>query len=240
MYQINFNQPIHIHFMGIGGISMSGLAQILLEAGFTVSGSDSKKSPLTEQLTHMGASIKYPQMASNITKDIDLVVYTAAISGDNPEFVEAKNQNLPMITRAELLGQIMKNYKMLIEYDGTRYKGWESHKAGDMTIQGKLVNVIEHLAGAPVEVIGCGRTDAGVHAKGMVANAKLDANMTPEEMKCYLNHYLPEDIAVLEVGVASERFHSRYNAVGKTYCYTCYIGSTKPVFDRKYVDFLGY
>ena len=128
-----------------------------------------------------------------------------------------------------------KNYRMLLAYDGTRYQGWESHKAGDMTIQGKLVNVIEHLAGAPVEVIGCGRTDAGVHAKGMVANAKLDANMTPEEMKCYLNHYLPEDIAVLEVGVASERFHSRYNAVGKTYCYTCYIGSTKPVFDRKYV-----
>lgn len=117
MYQINFNQPIHIHFMGIGGISMSGLAQILLEAGFTVSGSDSKKSPLTEQLTHMGASIKYPQMASNITKDIDLVVYTAAISGDNPEFVEAKNQNLPMITRAELLGQIMKNYKTPIAID---------------------------------------------------------------------------------------------------------------------------
>ncbi|MBQ2407353.1 MAG: UDP-N-acetylmuramate--L-alanine ligase [Lachnospiraceae bacterium] len=122
MYQINFNQPIHIHFMGIGGISMSGLAQILLEAGFTVSGSDSKKSPLTEQLTHMGASIKYPQMASNITKDIDLVVYTAAISGDNPEFVEAKNQNLPMITRAELLGQIMKNYKTPIAISGTHGK----------------------------------------------------------------------------------------------------------------------
>lgn len=128
-----------------------------------------------------------------------------------------------------------KNYKMLLAYDGTRYQGWESHKAGDMTIQGKLVNVIEHLAGAPVEVIGCGRTDAGVHAKGMVANVKLDVNMNSEEIKSYLNHYLPEDIAVLDVSVASERFHSRYNAVGKTYCYTCYIGSTKPVFDRKYV-----
>jgi len=128
-----------------------------------------------------------------------------------------------------------KNYKLLLAYDGTRYQGWESHKTGDMTIQGKLVNVIEHLAGVPVEVIGCGRTDAGVHAKGMVANVKLDVNMNPEEVKSYLNHYLPEDIAVLDVGVASERFHSRYNAVGKMYCYTCYIGSTKPVFDRKYV-----
>lgn len=128
-----------------------------------------------------------------------------------------------------------KNYKMLLAYDGTRYQGWESHKAGDMTIQGKLVNVIEQMAGVPVEVIGCGRTDAGVHAKGMVANVKLDVQMTPEEVKAYLNHYLPEDIAVLDVSVASERFHSRYNAAGKTYCYTCYIGSTKPVFDRKYV-----
>ena len=128
-----------------------------------------------------------------------------------------------------------KNYKMLLAYDGTRYQGWESHKPGDMTIQGKLVNVLEHLAGEPVEVIGCGRTDAGVHAKGMVANVKLTVDMTAQELKAYLNHYLPEDIAVLEVSIASERFHSRYNAVGKTYCYTCYIGSEKPVFDRKYV-----
>jgi len=128
-----------------------------------------------------------------------------------------------------------KNYKILLAYDGTRYQGWESHKAGDMTIQGKVVNVIEHLAGVPVEVIGCGRTDAGVHAKGMVANVKLEVDMAPQELKSYLNHYLPEDIAVLDVSVATERFHSRYNAVGKTYCYTCYIGDTKPVFDRKYV-----
>ncbi|MBR5127988.1 MAG: tRNA pseudouridine(38-40) synthase TruA [Roseburia sp.] len=128
-----------------------------------------------------------------------------------------------------------KNYKMTLAYDGTRYQGWESHKAGDMTIQGKLVNVIEHLSGGSVEVIGCGRTDAGVHAKGMVANVRLDVDMTPEEVQAYLNHYLPEDIAILDVCVASERFHSRYHAVGKTYCYTCYVGSTKPVFDRKYV-----
>jgi len=127
---------------------------------------------------------------------------------------------------------------MLLAYDGTRYQGWESHKAGDMTIQGKLVNVVERLAGAPVEVIGCGRTDAGVHAKGMVANAKLDVDMTEDELCAYLNHYLPEDIVVLDVSVASERFHSRYHAAGKTYCYTCYIGSKKPVFDRKYVYML--
>ena len=78
MYQINFNHPIHVHFIGIGGISMSGLAQILLDAGFDISGSDAKKSPLTQHLAALGAKIRYPQMASNIEDNIDLVVYTAA------------------------------------------------------------------------------------------------------------------------------------------------------------------
>lgn len=129
----------------------------------------------------------------------------------------------------------MKNYKMILSYDGTRYQGWERQKTTDMTIQGKLEAVLERMAGHAVEVIGCGRTDAGVHAKEMTANVKLDTDMTPEEIGAYLNHYLPDDIAVTDVKIASERFHSRYNAIGKTYCYTCYIGNAKPVFDRKYV-----
>lgn len=129
----------------------------------------------------------------------------------------------------------MKNYKMILSYDGTRYQGWERQKTTDMTIQGKLEAVLERMAGDAVEVIGCGRTDAGVHAKEMTANVKLDTDMTPEEICTYLNHYLPDDIAVADVKIASERFHSRYNAIGKTYCYTCYIGKAKPVFDRKYV-----
>lgn len=79
MYKINFNQPIHVHFIGIGGISMSGLAEILLKEGFTVSGSDSKVSPLTEHLEAKGAQIFYGQKASNIIDGIDCVVYTAAI-----------------------------------------------------------------------------------------------------------------------------------------------------------------
>ena len=124
---------------------------------------------------------------------------------------------------------------MLLAYDGTRYQGWERQKTTDMTIQGKLENVIERMVGNYVEVIGCGRTDAGVHAKEMVANAKFDTDKAPEEICTYLNQYLPDDIAVLEVRIASERFHSRYNATGKTYCYTCYVGDAKPVFDRKYV-----
>ena len=122
MYQINFKEPIHVHFMGIGGISMSGLAQILLDEGFTVSGSDSKQSALTEHLASLGAVISYGQRAGNITDDIDLVVYTAAISADNPEYEEACNRGIPMMTRADLLGQIMKNYKLPIAISGTHGK----------------------------------------------------------------------------------------------------------------------
>jgi UDP-N-acetylmuramate--alanine ligase len=122
MYQINFNNPIHVHFIGIGGISMSGLAEILIDTGFKVSGSDAKKSPLTQHLASMGAKINYPQMASNIIDGIDLVVYTAAISKDNPEFMAAVEKGIPMMTRAELLGQIMRNYKTPIAISGTHGK----------------------------------------------------------------------------------------------------------------------
>lgn len=128
-----------------------------------------------------------------------------------------------------------KNYKMILAYDGTRYFGWERQKNTDMTIQGKIESVLERMTGNKIEVIGCGRTDAGVHAKGMTANVKLETELSAEEISSYLNHYLPEDICVKEISVASDRFHSRYNASGKTYCYTCYIGKGKPVFDRKYV-----
>ena len=89
MYQINFKEPCHIHFIGIGGISMSGLAEILLKEGFTVSGSDSQKSDLTRHLISKGAQIFYGQNADNIKPGIDVVVYTAAIHPDNPEFAEA-------------------------------------------------------------------------------------------------------------------------------------------------------
>ena len=84
MYQINFNHPVHIYFIGIGGISMSGLAEILLEKGFRVSGSDLRESPLTQLLTQKGASVHYGQKAENLTDGIDLVVYTIAIHPDNP------------------------------------------------------------------------------------------------------------------------------------------------------------
>lgn len=122
MYQIDFDNPLLIHFIGIGGISMSGLAEVLLDRGFTVSGSDAKQSELTTHLEAKGAVIYYGQRASNIKPDLDLVVYTAAIHPDNPEYVEVKKNNIPMLTRAELLGQMMKNYEYAIAVSGTHGK----------------------------------------------------------------------------------------------------------------------
>lgn len=122
MYKIDFHKPIHIHFIGIGGISMSGLAEILLKEGFTVSGSDSRESVLTRKLVSEGASVVYGQTAENITPDIDCVVYTAAINRANPELIEAVARKIPMLTRAELLGQLMNNYDTPIAVSGTHGK----------------------------------------------------------------------------------------------------------------------
>ncbi len=122
MYQLDFQKPISVHFIGIGGISMSGLASILLKQGFKVSGSDSQKTPLTEELEAQGAVIYRGQRASNIREDYELVVYTAAIHPDNEEFAAAVNAGIPMLTRAELLGQLMTNYNCAINVAGTHGK----------------------------------------------------------------------------------------------------------------------
>ncbi len=133
----------------------------------------------------------------------------------------------------------LNNYKILINYDGTRYYGWE-HQPDRDTIQGKIEAVLGRMCGESVEVIGAGRTDAGVHAKGMCANFHAQTDMDCTQIRDYLNRYLPEDIAVTDVRIASEQFHARYKAVGKTYRYTCFCGEIKPVFDRKYVNVLDF
>lgn len=122
MYQIDFHKPEAIHFIGIGGISMSGLAEILIDEGFTVTGSDSQNSELTRHLETKGAAIAYGQRAENIREGIDVVVYTAAVHPDNPEFARAKEKGLPILSRAELLGQMMKNYENSIAVSGTHGK----------------------------------------------------------------------------------------------------------------------
>ena len=131
----------------------------------------------------------------------------------------------------------MKTYKLEIAYDGTRYSGWEK-QPGRETIQGKLESVLSLMQGSEVEVIGAGRTDAGVHARAMVASVHLEIDKTPEEIQAYMNRYLPEDICVNDLTIASDRFHARYKAVGKLYRYTCWTGALKPVFERKYMTVL--
>lgn len=127
----------------------------------------------------------------------------------------------------------MRNFKFILEYDGSRYYGWQ-RQPDQNTIQGKLEHVLGLMCGKETEVIGAGRTDGGVHARGMAANAWMDTEMSCREIRDYMNSYLPDDIAVREVREASPRFHARYNATGKTYRYTCYDGEIKSVFDRKY------
>lgn len=122
MYKIDFKHPINIHFIGIGGISMSGLAEILHTFGFGISGSDTKESRITTHLESKGITILYGQRASNITTNYDLVVYTAAISHDNLEYLEVIKLGIPLMDRAELVGQIMANYKNSIAVSGTHGK----------------------------------------------------------------------------------------------------------------------
>ncbi|MCR4763595.1 MAG: UDP-N-acetylmuramate--L-alanine ligase [Lachnospiraceae bacterium] len=127
MYKIDFNHPIHVHFIGIGGVSMSGLAEMLASRGFTVTGSDRSPSGLTDRLEAGGIEVSFPQCAENITRysgtdAIDLVVFTAAIHEDNPEYAAARESGIPMMTRAALLGQIMAQYPHSFAVAGTHGK----------------------------------------------------------------------------------------------------------------------
>lgn len=137
MYKINFKQPVHVHFIGIGGISMSGLAEILLKEGFRVSGSDNKESALTDRLEKLGAAVFYGQKASNIIPGINVIVYTAAIHEDNEEYREAKKQGLPMLSRAELLGQLMNNYNTPVAVAGTHGKTTTTSMLSHILLAGK-------------------------------------------------------------------------------------------------------
>lgn len=122
MYEIDFSVPRTVYFIGIGGIGMSGFAQLFRELGFTVTGSDRTKSKITAHLEELGIKIVYEHKEENITSDIDFLVYTAAISPENPEFVRAKALGIPMMDRAEMVGQVMKNYSTAIAVAGTHGK----------------------------------------------------------------------------------------------------------------------
>lgn len=183
--------------------------------------------------------------------------------------------------------RILRNYKLIIRYDGTRYKGWEHQPGTDMTIQGKMElavirmlnpsgkassqegarnaetddagsdfaddkalqaavqdcaagrNCLGSFEGDIPEIISAGRTDGGVHALGMCANVHLDTGLNCTQIRDGINRNLPDDICVTNVEIVPDRFHARYNAIGKTYRYTCYAGELKPVFDRRYCYELG-
>ncbi len=128
----------------------------------------------------------------------------------------------------------MRNFKMILQYEGTRFKGWQKQESTDNTIQGKLEALLSKMTGQKIEVQGSGRTDAGVHAFSQVANFHAETSMQTEEMLRYLNFYLPEDIAVISLEEVPERFHSRLNAKGKTYCYRVIQSEIPHVFDRRY------
>ena len=129
----------------------------------------------------------------------------------------------------------MRNFKVLLSYDGSRYKGWQRLGDSDNTIQGKLENVLSRMTRTAVEVIGSGRTDAGAHALGQTANFHCETGMSCGEIRAYLRQYLPEDIGVISVEEAEPRFHSRFNAVEKTYRYRVWNSDLPCVVERKYV-----
>ena len=128
----------------------------------------------------------------------------------------------------------MRNIKMTIRYDGSRYKGFQRLKDNDMTIQGKIEDVLSKMTNENIEIIGSGRTDMGVHAYGQVANFKTNSNLSIDKIKSYLYEYLPKDIVITNLEEVDERFHSRYNVKSKVYLYKIYNNKFHDPFLRRY------
>ncbi len=126
------------------------------------------------------------------------------------------------------------NYRMTLQYEGTKYNGWQKQGNTPNTIQAKLEAILQKLDGTEVEVRGSGRTDAGVHAMGQVASFALEHPLPSDEVMTYINQYLPRDIAVVALEEAEPRFHARLNAKGKTYRYRIHQGTIPDVFGRRY------
>ena len=129
----------------------------------------------------------------------------------------------------------MRNIRLDLCYDGTRYRGWQRQPGVENTIQGKLETALSRILGEPIEVYGSGRTDAGVHALHQVASFRCESTMPAEQMLAALRHYLPDDIGVLGLKQAGDRFHARYNALRKTYRYRIWNSPEPCVFERRYV-----
>lgn len=134
----------------------------------------------------------------------------------------------------------MYNYKLTLSYDGSKYLGWQKQSTQPLkTIQGKLEHILSLLFETPIQVIGSGRTDAGVHARMQVANFHAPKFIEPEAIMTYFEQYLSQDIAILKIALASERFHARYNALGKTYTYTLDTNRFADPFETRYAYHVG-
>ncbi|RKD20869.1 tRNA pseudouridine38-40 synthase [Caminicella sporogenes DSM 14501] len=129
----------------------------------------------------------------------------------------------------------MRNIKLVIQYDGSRYRGWQRLGDTDNTIQAKIENVLSRMTGEQVEIIGSGRTDAGVHALNQVANFKTNSTMSTSEIQDYCYRYLPDDIVIKSVEEVDDRFHARYNVKGKKYLYRILNSKYHDPFIRKYI-----
>lgn len=129
----------------------------------------------------------------------------------------------------------MTNFKLTIQYDGSRYNGWQRLGNTDNTIQGKIEHVLSEMTGHAVEIHGAGRTDAGVHAAQQIASFKIQTTIQAAEIRDYLNRYLPQDIGVLACETVPERFHARLNATGKHYTYRLWCAPVPNVFERRYL-----
>ncbi|MCH5264828.1 MAG: UDP-N-acetylmuramate--L-alanine ligase [Lachnospiraceae bacterium] len=138
MYEIDFEHPGKIHFIGIGGISMSGFAELLHSMGFTITGSDWHESKITRHLESLGIQVVYGQKEENITKDISLVVYTAAVKPDNPEYKKTVELGIPIMERAVMVGQVMKNYSSAIAIAGTHGKTTTTSIASQIFLEADL------------------------------------------------------------------------------------------------------
>ena len=132
----------------------------------------------------------------------------------------------------------MRNIRLDICYEGTRYQGWQRQVTTKDTIQGKLETALSRILEEPIEISGSGRTDAGTHAKGQVASFHCESQMPCPEILENLRRYLPEDIGILSCRDVSPRFHARLNARGKTYCYRVWNSDAPCVFQRRYVHIL--
>lgn len=125
-------------------------------------------------------------------------------------------------------------YKMTIQYEGTKYKGWQRLKTSEQTIQYKIEQVLSRLFDEDIEIQGSGRTDAGVHAMGQVASFKANRNIVLSVLKHDLNRYLPEDIVVTDLIIAPDDFHARFHAKSKNYTYQLWVADHPPVFERNF------